>query len=104
VREVNAKGEIVWELTRKDVPGIKLFTIQEVNRLANGNTVVCNWYAGGLESKQDWAKTVQVLEVTPDKKLVWALREWTGPADLGPASSLQLLDEPGAAENGDLQR
>jgi len=42
--------------------------------------------------------------VTPDKKLVWALREWTGPADLGPASSLQLLDEPGAAENGDLQR
>jgi len=104
VREVNAKGEIVWELTQKDVPGIKLFTIQEVSRLANGNTVVCNWCAGGLESKQDWAKTVQVLEVTPDKKLVWALREWTGPADLGPASSLQLLDEPGAAENGDLQR
>ena len=42
--------------------------------------------------------------MTPDKKLVWALREWTDPADLGPASSLQLLDEPGAAENGDLQR
>jgi len=45
-----------------------------------------------------------VLEVTPDKKLVWALREWTDPADLGPASSLQLLDEPGVAENGDQQR
>ncbi|MGA2705933.1 MAG: hypothetical protein ABSH35_33235 [Isosphaeraceae bacterium] len=44
-----------------------------------------------------------MLEVTPDKKLVWALREWTDPADLGPASSLQLLDEPGVAENGDLQ-
>jgi hypothetical protein len=42
-----------------------------------------------------------VLEVTPDKKLVWALREWRDPADLGPASSLQLLDEPGVAENGD---
>ncbi len=27
----------------------------------------------------------------------------TDPADLGPASSLQLLDEPGVAENGDLQ-
>ena len=32
-----------------------------------------------------------------------ALREWTDP-DLGPASSIQLLDEPGKAENGDLQR
>jgi len=44
-----------------------------------------------------------VLEVTPTKKVVWALREWKHP-DLGPASSIQLLDEPGAAENGDLQR
>ena len=26
------------------------------------------------------------------------------PADLGPASSLQLLDEPGKAEDGDLMR
>jgi hypothetical protein len=46
---------------------------------------------------------VQVLEVTPEKKVVWAMSEWKNP-DLGPASSIQLLDEPGAAENGDLQR
>lgn len=104
VREVNGKGEVVWELTQKDVPEIKLFTIHEVSRLSNGNTVICNWCAGGLKSKLDWANSVQVLEVTPDKKLVWALREWTDPADLGPSSSLQLLDEPGVAENGDLQR
>ena len=32
---------------------------------------------------------------------VWALRDWT---TLGPASSTQLLDEPGAAERGQLQR
>jgi hypothetical protein len=31
------------------------------------------------------------------------LSEWKNP-DLGPASSIQLLDEPGVAENGDLQR
>jgi hypothetical protein len=45
-----------------------------------------------------------VLEVTPDKKVVWALRSWTGDADLGPASSIQLLDEPGIPENGEQQR
>jgi hypothetical protein len=71
--------------------------------LAYGNPILCNWCAGGLKSK-DWPGTVQVLEVTPDKKVVWALREWTEPADLGPATSLQLLDEPGVAENGDLKR
>jgi hypothetical protein len=32
-REVNPKGEVVWELTQKDVPEIKLFTIQEISRL-----------------------------------------------------------------------
>jgi hypothetical protein len=42
--------------------------------------------------------------VTPQKKVVWALSAWNNP-DLGPASSIQLLDQPGTAENpGDLQR
>jgi hypothetical protein len=31
------------------------------------------------------------------------LSEWENP-DIGPASSIQLLDEPGVPENGDLQR
>jgi hypothetical protein len=101
VREVNAKGETVWEVNKNDLPGITLYTVQEVSRLANGNTVICNW-VGGVK-KADWPTVVQVIEVTPDKKVVWALREWTDP-DLGPASSVQLLDEPGVAEDGDLQR
>ena len=50
---------------------------------------------------EEWPKAVQLIEVTPGKKVVWALRDWT---ILGPASSTQLLDEPGVAENGDLQR
>ena len=52
-----------------------------------------------VEYDSDWKE----IEVTPAKKVVWALREWTEP-DLGPASSIQLLDEPGKAENRDLQR
>jgi len=45
--------------------------------------------------KDQWPTVVQLVEVTPDKKAVWALRDWTV---LGPASSTQLLDQPGAAE------
>ncbi len=103
VREVNPKGETVWELTQADVPGIRLFNTQSANRLANGNTVVTNWCAGD-KNMEDWPSTVQVLEVTPEKRVVWALRSWRDPGDLGPASSIQLLDEPGDAESGGQQR
>ncbi|MGH9799358.1 MAG: hypothetical protein ACRD82_03260, partial [Blastocatellia bacterium] len=101
VREVNPKGETVWEINKNDLPGIPLYTVQEVNRLANGNTVICNW--AGSTKKENWPNVVQIIEVTPDKKVVWALREWTNP-DLGPASSIQLLDERGSAEKKELQR
>jgi hypothetical protein len=102
VREVNAKGETVWELTQADVPNIKLFNTQTAIRLANGNTVISNWCAGNNKT-EEWAGTVQIFEVTRDKKVVWALSSWKDP-DLGPATSIQLLDEPGVAENGDLER
>ena len=47
---------------------------------------------------------VQAIEVTPDKKIVWALRAWNEPTNLGPATSIQLLDEPGGVGKGGLQR
>jgi len=99
VREVNPKGETVWEINKDDLPGYPLYTVQEVERLANGNTLINNW-SGGLK-KADWPVVVQLIEVTPDKKVVWALRDWD---TLGPASSTQLLDEPGVPEKGDQQR
>jgi hypothetical protein len=104
VREVNPKGETVWELTQKDVPEIRLFSLQEANRLANGNTVISNWCPNGLKNPQDWPTSVQVFEVTSDKNVVWALREWVDPANLGPATVIQLLDEPGIPEKGEQQR
>jgi len=105
VREVNSKGETVWEFTQTDAPDIKIFNIQGANRLANGNTVICNWCANGAKNLADWPTTVQVLEVTPDKKIVWALRSWTPPADLGTATSIQLLDGPATPQGpGDQMR
>jgi hypothetical protein len=96
-REVNPKGETVWEFTKADLPGANLGNIQTACRLANGNTVMCCWIAGDSNTTH-WAKTVQVLEVTPAKKVVWALSSWKDP-DLGPATSIQLLDEPGEPED-----
>jgi hypothetical protein len=99
VREVNHAGDTVWEINKDDLPGMPLYTVQEVSRLANGNTLINNW--SGSLPQADWPTVVQLIEVTPDKKVVWALRAWD---TLGPASSTQLLDEPGKAEQGDLQR
>jgi hypothetical protein len=101
VREFNPKGELVWAIEKDDLPGIPLYTVQEVNRLANGNMLISNW--GGSIQKSDWDKVVQVIEVTPDKRVVWALHQWKDP-DLGPSSCIQLLDEPGKEEEFDHQR
>lgn len=97
IREVNPQGQVVWEINKNDLPRISLYTVQEVDRLDNGNTLINNW-AGSIP--QDRCPTaVQLIEVMPDKKVVWALRDWQV---LGPASSTQLLDQTGLAENGDL--
>jgi PQQ-like domain len=103
LREVNKEGKIVWEFTREDAPvWMKIYTIQEASRLSNGNTLISNWCGGNL-TDEERKQSVQFFEVTPGKKIVWALSQWDNP-DLGPATVMQLLDEPGKAENGDLQR
>jgi hypothetical protein len=100
-REINPAGAIVWEVKKGDLPGITLNGIHQATRLANGNTVLCNWTSG--VNKTNWPSIVQLIEVTPEKKVVWAIREWENP-DLGPASCIQLLDEPGRDEEQELMR
>jgi hypothetical protein len=104
VKEVTPDKKVVWELTQQDVPEIPFYTLQEATRLANGNTLINNWCGGGLP-KTEWATScVQVFEVTPDKKVVWKVKQWSSP-NLGPGSSTHLLDEPGTPEKpGDQQR
>ncbi len=93
-REVNPKGETVWEFKLADLPPeIKFKGCQSCTRLANGNTVFCSRGNG---------KNCQLVEITPDKKVVWAMSDWK---DFGQATAVQMLDDPGIPENpGDLQR
>jgi hypothetical protein len=101
VREISPRDEIVWEVKDGDLPGIKINGVHQAIRLTNGNTVLCNWTT--RVPKPDWPKIVQLIEVTPEKKVVWAINQWDHP-DLGPASCLQILGESGAAEEMDLMR
>jgi hypothetical protein len=87
-REVNPKKETVWEVSKTDIPDRYWYgNSQSVTRLANGNTIICS--RGGNDHGP------QLVEITPDKKVVWVLQDWQ---DLGPATAVQVLDEPGIPE------
>jgi hypothetical protein len=94
VYEVNPAGQIVWQFIQADAPKYHFWSTQNVSRLANGNTLVINWFNQwqGVPNSKDLP--LQALEVTPDKKVAWALRSWTPPAALGPATTIQILDDP----------
>ena len=97
VKEFTPAGDVVWQYDKTDAAkaGIALFNVQGINRLANGNTIISNWMANGIKDPTKWPGSVQILEVTPRKEIVWALRSWDEPANFGPATTLQLLDEQG---------
>jgi len=87
-REVNPQKETVWELRPSDLQvAYRFINTQSATRLANGDTIICSRGGDG--------KGPQLLEVTPDKKVVWVLNDW---ADLGPATAVQILDDPGIPE------
>lgn len=98
-QEIDPLGKTVWEFTSAAVPDYKFDSWQLATRLPNGNTLMNHWVNSWAEEKIDPdTAPVQALEVTPDQKVVWALRSWQNP-NLGPATTIQLLDPPDAPEN-----
>lgn len=94
--EVDKNNSIVWSINENEIPGHPLRFVAGVQRLANGNTVICNWGGHGHREKQ-----AQVFEVTPDKNVVWEIRDWD---KFKTISSIQITDEKGKMEKGNLQR
>ena len=92
VSEVDKQGKVIWQLNQNDIAEIKLFIIQGLERLPNGNTVFANWLGADVKDTKNWPGTTQLIEVNPLKKVVWTLSQWKDP-DMGPASSFQLLDK-----------
>ncbi len=99
VREITRRGDAVWSWTPADAPGYAFASLQQAWRLPNGNTVINNWVNEWSAPAEDLAGTLQAIEMTPAKKVVWALASWTPPAKLGPATTFQFLDQPAAAED-----
>jgi hypothetical protein len=86
--EVSKEGKVVWELKPEDLPEQwRYLNTQTCTRLANGDTIVCSRGGNG--------KGPQLVEVTPEKKVVWVLWDWR---ELGPATAVQVLDDPGVPE------
>lgn len=95
VREYNSRGDSIWNFSVKDIAGYKIPNPQIAIRRANGNTLINNWF-NQWDGKIDTAKLpVQAIEITPAGKIVWALRSWVSPYNLGPATTIQILGEPG---------
>jgi hypothetical protein len=92
VREVNRAKETIWEWTPADAPDYKFSNLQLAVRLPNGNTIINDWFNQWNGKVNSTNAPVQAIEVTSDKKIVWALHAWTPPADLGPATTIQILD------------
>jgi hypothetical protein len=67
VIEVDKNGKEIWRLANADLPSPLLKDPCGVQRLTNGNTVITSYGA----AKPD---EIKMLEVTPDKKLVWTYK------------------------------
>ena len=91
MREVDRRGATVWEFTGADAPQYALSDLQTATRLPNGNTIITNWFNEWSGKVDVSDPPVQAIEVTRDKKIVWALRSWNPPADLGPSTTIQIL-------------
>jgi hypothetical protein len=94
VIEVDKDGKIVWQVTSDDLPGISLKLMTGLQRLPNGNTVMSNWLGHG-----QFGKAPHVIEVTPDKKVVWTFADHK---TMKTISSIQLLDVPGDVTRGEI--
>lgn len=81
--EVNPANDIVWEIAKNDLPDVTIGLATGLQRLPNGNTVITNWGGHG------GAKGPAVLEVTPDKKIIWK----STPSIAARISSVQVLDK-----------
>jgi len=69
--EMDSQGKIVWSFEPEDFPPeTNLDWVLGVQRLANGNTVIVNFLGHGKDGKG-----ISILEVTPQKGIVWSYRE-----------------------------
>jgi len=94
--EVDRDGKIVWQVDENDLEGNPLRFVAGMQRLPNGNTVVCNWGGHGHVGEQP-----QIFEVTPQKEVVWQIYDYK---KFSTISNIQILDVKGDPSKGKILR
>ena len=97
-REVDREGNVVWDAKLKELPKFNITNPQIALRRPNGNTLVNNWFNqwSGKVDKEN--PPYQAIELTPEGNVVWALKSWSAPTDLGPSTTIQVLGDHGVSE------
>lgn len=94
VFEVDEAGNTVWEVKANELPGVSLKFVAGLQRLPNGNTVICNWLGHG-----QFGKAPHLVEVTPDKRVIWSFADHELMKTI---SSVQLLDVKRDVTHGEI--
>jgi hypothetical protein len=93
VFEVDAGGKTVWEVKSSDLPGISLKFMAGFQRLPNGNTIMSNWLGHG-----QFGKAPHLIEVTPDKKVVWTFADHKTMKTVSSIVALDVSGDPPRSE------
>uniref|UniRef100_UPI0035691F84 FAD-dependent oxidoreductase n=1 Tax=Mariniphaga sediminis TaxID=1628158 RepID=UPI0035691F84 len=65
VRELDSNGKVVWQVSKKDFPEIKMNWLAGIEVLPNGNILVCNWLGHGQSGNG-----IPVFEISKDKNIL----------------------------------
>lgn len=99
VVEFDENFQVVWEIGEKELPGYPLLHPVGLQRLPNGNTVIGN-FSGKIGGEPD-ARQAMLIEVTPDKQVVWTFADH---ARFRTVCQVQVLDTPADATRGEVLR
>jgi hypothetical protein len=68
--EVTPENRVVWEVSKKTMPDLKVGFAAGAIRLPSGNTILCN---GDWHTKDPEVQKMQLLETTQDHEVVWSV-------------------------------
>ncbi len=100
-KEVNKKGETVWQFNQRDLPNVPLGNVHIATRLSNGNTLLGFWYKETPKAHEK-PGSLQILELTRYNKVVWSissLQDRDFSRYIGPINTIQLLDQAVTDDN-----